>query len=324
MRSGAQRIAVSLDREREYALLDTMMGSILGTRPGHKAKTPTARAMAMGIDYDRLTLFDLLVKALQETPLTALPNSVKTDDAKRNFAFLESYFSNYIEGTKFPIDQAIGIALRGDVAIGRPMGARDLVGVYNHARDAGLRALTMPQTEAVLAAVQEHHLRMMLVRAEIDPGAFKTVPNMAGNHTFVHPDLVRETLCAGVKKLGDVFPGSARALLAMLVFVEVHPFNDGNGRLARLLMNAELTHAGESRIIIPTLYRDEYLDGLRAMTQQRDPTTYIRMMRMAQEWTASFDYSDLQTVIAQMKRCNAFEENRTEFLLLNRNEQRIR
>jgi len=33
----------------------------------------------------------------------------------------------------------------------------------------------------------------------------------------------------------------ARALLAMFIVSEVHPFIDGNGRLARLVMNAELS-----------------------------------------------------------------------------------
>jgi Fic family protein len=35
---------------------------------------------------------------------------------------------------------------------------------------------------------------------------------------------------------------------------EVHPFMDGNGRISRIMMNAELTAAGMPKIIIPTHY----------------------------------------------------------------------
>ncbi len=37
----------------------------------------------------------------------------------------------------------------------------------------------------------------------------------------------------------DVDAGFPRALLAMFVVAEVHPFNDGNGRLARLVISAQ-------------------------------------------------------------------------------------
>jgi len=63
----------------------------------------------------------------------------------------------------------------------------------------------------------------------------------------------------------------ARALLAMFLVAEVHPFTDGNGRLARLVMNAELSVVGASRIIVPTLCREEYLDCLRVLTRQGEP-----------------------------------------------------
>jgi len=41
----------------------------------------------------------------------------------------------------------------------------------------------------------------------------------------------------------------------------VHPFLHGNGRIARILINAELTNAGLLKIIVPTVYRDDYMGG---------------------------------------------------------------
>jgi Fic family protein len=112
-------------------------------------------------------------------------------------------------------------------------------------------------------------------------------------------------------------PGITRALLAMFLVSEVHPFNDGNGRLARLVMNAELSAAGSCRIIVPTLFRDEYLDCLRVLTREEDPAPYLSAMQKIHEWTAAFDYEDIDKVIEQMKACNAFEKSLVRHKLLN-------
>ena len=47
--------------------------------------------------------------------------------------------------------------------------------------------------------------------------------------------------------------------MVMFVVAEVHPFSDGNGRTARLAMNCMLSARALSRIIIPTVYREDYL-----------------------------------------------------------------
>jgi len=74
----------------------------------------------------------------------------------------------------------------------------------------------------------------------------------------------------------------------MFLIAEVHPFMDGNGRIARIMMNAELSAANEFRIIIPTIYRTNYLTSLRALNQNRvEP--YLRTMDFAQKYTAAID-----------------------------------
>ena len=68
---------------------------------------------------------------------------------------------------------------------------------------------------------------------------------------------------------------------------EVHPFPDGNGRTARVMMNAELVKHGQSKIIIPAVYRDDYMGALRRLTRLQDPSAYIRMLQRAQEFTST-------------------------------------
>jgi Fic family protein len=69
-----------------------------------------------------------------------------------------------------------------------------------------------------------------------------------------------------------------KAAFMMFMISEVHPFLDGNGRIARIMMNAELVAAGRSKMIIPTVYRDDYLVASRRLSRGNDPVPYIRML----------------------------------------------
>ena len=52
---------------------------------------------------------------------------------------------------------------------------------------------------------------------------------------------------------------------------EIHLFLGGNGRIARVTMNAELVRAKQTRMTIPTVYRGDYLKALRRLTTNQDP-----------------------------------------------------
>jgi len=94
----------------------------------------------------------------------------------------------------------------------------------------------------------------------------------------------------------------------MFMISEVHPFLDGNGRIARVMMNAELTSKGHSKIIIPTVFREDYLGGLRQLTRRREPGTYIRMMQRAQLFSATIYGEDIDQIQEILRASNAFEE----------------
>ncbi len=93
--------------------------------------------------------------------------------------------------------------------------------------------------------------------------------------------------------------------MVMFVLTEVHPFTDGNGRVARAFLNAEFVAAGERRIIVPTVYRDDYLGGLRALSRQDHPMPFILMLDQAQRFTASVQWDDYATALADLMAANA-------------------
>ena len=132
--------------------------------------------------------------------------------------------------------------------------------------------------------------------------------NRVGNVEFVAPTLVEGTLRRGFSFYRRLTSPFARAVFHMFVVSEVHPFEDGNGRIARVMMNAELVAAAEQRIIIPQVYRNDYLMALRALTVNERADALISTLDFAQRYTASLDYSDFERARAMLEQTNAFRD----------------
>ena len=317
LRERARALAPVLGYEQEFVVLDALVGSILASRPS-VLQTRQGKALAAGVPYDshRLAVFEALAAQLRAQPLPMPAAVASTAQARRNFAFLESYFSNFIEGTEFEVQEARGFVLDGKPVDQRPQDSHDIIGVFEQALSPTWSTLTLAAGEPALEQLRVRHRHQMQRRPEVNPGEFKLKANRAGNTDFVHPDRVRGTLVEGSKLLPSVPAGTARALFAMFLITEVHPFDDGNGRLARLVMNAELSAVNGCRIIIPTLFREQYLDCLRVLTREANPQPFLKAMQTIHHWTAAFDYQNLDATIAQMTQCHAFERSLTQFQLL--------
>ena len=54
------------------------------------------------------------------------------------------------------------------------------------------------------------------------------------------------------------------ASMVHIIFVNIHPFIDGNGRVARLLLNLALLEAGYNITVIPPVVRADYIRALQA------------------------------------------------------------
>ncbi|MGH9363672.1 MAG: Fic family protein, partial [Thermoanaerobaculia bacterium] len=157
----------------------------------------------------------------------------------------------------------------------------------------------------------------MQARPDKRPGEWKEQSNQAGSTLFVLPELVPGTMREGFERVRGVTEPLARALMTMFVVAEVHPFTDGNGRTARIAMNAHLTQGALSRIIIPTVYREDYVLPLKALSNQGDPAAYLAAMTRAQRWSASFAWDQPRGgVRAALESCNAFREDLRNFKLV--------
>jgi Fic/DOC family len=303
LREQASAAAITIGAEAQLAQLQDLIGSILGTRDS-VLSTDTAIAHQAGIGFDarRIELFQALQARLLQTPLPDRPEQPGSFPA---LSFIEAYLSNFIEGTEFELGEAEGIIFDDKVPVGRFEDAHDVLGTFELVNDPLRRARTPRGRDDLLELLRTDHAVMLSRRPAVHPGEFKDRRNQVGDQVFVHPDLVVGTLLEGFRHLEALPPGLPRAIFATFMIAEVHPFTDGNGRVARVAMNAELSAAGLQRIVIPLSYRDNYLQGLRALSRDGNPAPLIRILDFAQEYAAAIDWRDLSTAEKMLRETNA-------------------
>jgi Fic family protein len=81
-----------------------------------------------------------------------------------------------------------------------------------------------------------------------------------------HTPLPREALLDSMEELFRLIAeepeASVRAVLGHHLFVFIHPYNDGNGRIGRFMMNALLASGGYPWTVVRVARRQQYMDAL--------------------------------------------------------------
>lgn len=308
LRDRARRISEELTWAAAFKRLDGIIGTLLGTRLSEQAG-PIGRARATGSPFDPscLARLQILFAELHTRSFAKLVDPFQTHEHFRNKAFFESYFSNYIEGTIFPIEEAEEIAFENKISASRPKDAHDIAGTFRLVSDLGEMKKTPRDFSSFARILQARHGTMMERRPEVMPGSFKDHRNRAGDTHFVEPGLVEGTLRKGFELYLDLREGLPRAIFAMFLVSDVHPFTDGNGRVCRIMMNAELLASGLATIIIPNVFRDDYLQALRALTRRNRPAPLVDALVMAQRFS-SLDFQDYPKILRDLESRNWFKE----------------
>ena len=308
IRDLARVIAAAIGLEKEFILLDRIIGSLLQTREA-ELRAPVSKSYTTGEPYDplRLEQFEVLRSTLARAVLPTRIRRHTPGAAFYNESFFDAYFSNFIEGTEFEVDEALGIVFSGVIPQSRPEDAHDILGTYRVVGSLEELKRTPADVSSFLALLCQRHTSIMEGRPDKRPGLFKEKGNRAGTTCFVAPELVKGTLVQGYAFYNSLADPLARALFMMYLVSEVHPFDDGNGRTARAMMNADLVSAGICRIVIPSVYRNEYIASLKLLSNHKDAAAFLRVMDVAQEFVSRIDFSELATARQILERCNAFE-----------------
>ncbi|MDG1733760.1 MAG: Fic family protein [Thalassotalea sp.] len=293
LRDLANQSAIALNMQREAKVLDGIVGSILTTRPIKNLDSARVIAHAKKEPFDshRITLFQALADYLNRCDLNPKPYTYNTQ-GWRNLSFYESYFSNFIEGTEFEIDEAEKIVFEKTTFNSRHQDSHDVLSVFDMVSDYSEMCVVPATAEELINLLKERHALIMSERPEKRPGEFKLDPNKAGGTSFVLPEHVEGTFTQAFPIYQSLPAGLPRAIFMQFLVAEVHPHDDGNGRLSRIMLNAELVANEEHKIIIPTVHRESYLNGLRQATRSGKFRTLTKVFANMQAYTASIDWAD--------------------------------
>lgn len=192
-----------------------------------------------------------------------------------------TYHSNAIEGNTLTLKET-KVALEGITVGGKTL--REHFEAINH-RDAILLVEELVQARQPLdewTIKSLHQLVLKNIDAD-NAGRYRDQNVMISGADHCPPDalLVPEQMQAFIgwyQQEADKLHPVERAARVHGEFVKIHPFIDGNGRTARLLMNLELMKAGFPATIIQVEQRLAYYEALDQAFCQQDYQPFIQLV----------------------------------------------
>lgn len=97
-------------------------------------------------------------------------------------------------------------------------------------------------------------------------------------HTPLNNDAVRDAMPVLFELLQQETEASVRSVLGHFIFVFIHPYMDGNGRMGRFLMNAMLASGGYPWTVIPVEQRKTYMAALESASAGGDIKPFAKFL----------------------------------------------
>ena len=315
IRDRTRAIAKSLDMANEFKKVDGIIGALLTSQPSTNLESTEAKAMANGSPYDakRIEMFESLAFDLDKADLPEFPK-IEHEETWMHFSFFEAYFSNYIEGTVFTIDEANEIVQSGNALSGRHEDSHDILATNALTSSHAEMSKTPNNPNELMDLLRARHAILLKERKEKHPGLFKERNNRAGDYEFVDHRQVKGTLEMAWKFYEFLQKPVARAYYIMFLTSETHPFDDGNGRIARIMMNSVLSANGLSKILIPNVFRRDYLTALRAMSNNLNSIPYTRMLNRAFKFSSLLRQDNFTEMREFLDRSNSFSDREEDIL----------
>ncbi len=97
-------------------------------------------------------------------------------------------------------------------------------------------------------------------------------------HVPLNKDAVRDAMPVLFELLQKEQDASVRAVLGHFIFVFIHPYMDGNGRMGRFIMNVMLASGGYPWTVIPVEERDNYMKALERASVNQDIEPFAQFL----------------------------------------------
>jgi len=191
-----------------------------------------------------------------------------------------TYSSNALEGNSLTETETKIVLEEGITIGGKPL--KDHLEAMGHGEAYDqLYRLSKNKVITEEDVLELHKLFYYRIDKE-NAGAYRKVPVVLTgvDFKFPPPSKIRPLMEAFVSEIPSLrkrFHPLEYSALIHLRLAHIHPFIDGNGRVARLLMNLALLQTGYMITIIPPVMKREYLDSLKA-SNRGDNRPFIKLI----------------------------------------------
>ena len=235
-------------------------------------------------------------------------NSYEKEELLKQLKIGWTYNSNAIEGNTLKLGDTAFVIEHGLTVKGKPL--KEHNEVIGHARAVDLIYEYIEAdkfTPNMLFVLHKAIMTEIIIDTEAPMGAYKVVENgryvrIDNKATYIpypHPNHIKHLMDLCFKEFGDIstplksFNECVEQYTKMhLAFASIHPFFDGNGRLARLVANILLLKNGYLPLIVSSEDRQEYIELLseyNLKSKQLDETT-IKLIEENEEYKKLYQF----------------------------------
>jgi Fic family protein len=238
------------------------------------------REHGLHITYNAVFSFLKTREKTEERPsmfYESLPRDIRNSLIKQ-FTALWTFDSTGIEGNTLTLGETVKVLELGLTISGKPL--KDHEEVYGHAKAVEL-IYDLIRKERIFADDLFNLHRCVMQKSPID--SLRPVGDWKRDHNgttgvrdgkpvymeYARPDDTPKLMARWIKEFNRKFHSATSATKAVnvyawthLSFVRIHPFFDGNGRIARLIANLPLLKCGWPPLLIALARRVEYIDLL--------------------------------------------------------------
>lgn len=198
-------------------------------------------------------------------------------ELKKHYDVKFTYNSNAIEGNTLTQSETEMVLEKG-ITVGGKTLTEHLEAVGHKEAIDYIEQLAQKNTPITEREIKDIHHLIMKGVDRADAGTYRSLDVRASGTGHLYPPhyLVKEMMEHFITWLSSAEASQLHPLTYAAEvhyrFVSIHPFKDGNGRTARLLMNLVLLRQGFPVVVIPNSIRSEYIDSLVFAQDNKDDT----------------------------------------------------
>lgn len=193
-----------------------------------------------------------------------------------------TYTSNALEGNTLTESETKVVLEDGITIGGKPM--KDHLEAIGHAKAYDYLYELVSRPEVTEKDILDLHRLVVAGIEGSEPGSYRSKPVIITGTEFIPPkpadvpSQMNTFLSEKFLTWKETKDSIELAALAHLELVTIHPFMDGNGRTARLLMNLLLLKSGYGITIIPPVVRNDYITALRIAQVEQEPQPFLNFI----------------------------------------------